>query len=174
MAHRSDEILKRLPAGPVMGAEVGVFAGATSARLLGRPDLTLWMIDSWKPFFADCILIASQEQQSANYHEALRVTDFASHRRFVVGHDSLEAAACIDDRSLNFVFIDGDHSHRAVSADIKAWAPKLKPGGLLCGHDYANTEYAFGKEVKRAVDEYAKTIGQTVELGGDYTWFLRP
>lgn len=173
MAHRSDEILQRLPAGPVMGAEIGVFAGATSARLLARPDLTLWMVDSWAPFIADGILIASREDQQRNYHKALQATDFASDRRIVIDHASQQAACCIDDDSLDFVFIDGDHSHRAVSADIRAWAPKLKAGGLLCGHDYANGEYAFGAEVKRAVDEYAKANGHTVELGGDYTWFIR-
>lgn len=172
MAHRSDEILKRLPAGPVVGAEIGVFAGATSARLLKREDLTLWMVDGWKPFFADGALIASSEEQTRNYHEALRDTDFASNRRFVVGHESQEAAQIIDDGCLDFVFIDGDHSHRAVSADIRAWLPKLKDGGLLCGHDYGNPDYNFGSEVKRAVDDFAKEHGHTVELGGDFTWFI--
>lgn len=173
MAHRSDEILQRLPAGKVMGAEIGVFAGATSARLLARPDLTLWMVDSWAPFIADGILIASHEDQQKNYHAALAATDFAAERRIVIGHDSRQASGYVDDGTLDFVFIDGDHSHRAVIADIRAWAPKLKAGGLLCGHDYANGEYAFGADVKRAVDEYAKANGHKVELGGDYTWFIR-
>lgn len=174
MAHRSDEILKRLPAGPVMGAEIGVFTGATSARLLARSDLSLWMVDSWQPFMVDgSVLIASQADQQRNYHEALRATDFAAERRFVVGHASLEAAKIIDDASLDFVFIDGDHSHRAVSADIRAWVPKVKPGGLLCGHDYANPEYGFGREVQRAVDDYATECGHTLDLGGDFTWFIR-
>ncbi len=47
-----------------------------------------------------------------------------------------EAAPLIDDRSVDFVFIDADHSHQAVLSDIAHWAPKVRPGGWLLGHDY--------------------------------------
>lgn len=173
MAHRSDEILQRLHANSVIGAEVGVFSGATSARILRRPDLTLFMVDPWKCFIADNIVIADDAEQERNYRSALAATDFAAERRHVVRRESVDAAAMIEDGALDFVFIDGDHSHSAVSADIKAWLKKIKHGGLLCGHDYANPDYDFGQEVKRAVDEFADSIGKKVETGGDYTWFVR-
>lgn len=174
MAHRSDEILKRLPAGPVVGAEIGVFAGATSARLLSRPDLSLIMVDPWAAFVADGILIASDEEQERNRRQALDATEAAAARRRVLRKVSAEAALDVDAGSLDFVFIDGDHAYSAVSADIQAWAPKVKAGGILCGHDYANPDYDFGGEVKRAVDDYAASLGYAVDLGGDFTWFIRP
>jgi cephalosporin hydroxylase len=34
-----------------------------------------------------------------------------------------------------FVFIDGDHSYEAVLSDVRAWAPLVKSGGLIAGHD---------------------------------------
>lgn len=49
--------------------------------------------------------------------------------------DSTAAAETFDNRSLDFVFIDADHSYEAVKADIAAWRPKVRPGGILCGHD---------------------------------------
>lgn len=49
---------------------------------------------------------------------------------------SLDAATRFSDQSLDFVFIDADHGFEAVSADIRAWLPKVKPGGILAGHDY--------------------------------------
>lgn len=172
MAHRSDEIIKRLPDGPVIGAEIGVFAGATSARLLSRPDLTLYMIDTWAPFEADGISV-SKEQQWSNRREAISKTLFAGYRAVFVEKASTDAAACVSDASFYFVFIDANHYYDAVSEDIELWRNKVKPGGLLCGHDYANNEYDYGAEVERAVQDAAKRHGWTVELGGDFTWFVR-
>ncbi len=174
MAHRSDEILQRLPPGPVTGAEIGVFSGATSQRLLKKDDLTLFMVDTWEGFAIDPgIVIATHEEQQENFRQAMTATAFAQPRRRVLRMTSAKGAQTIEDEMLDFAFIDADHSYPAVSADIKAWSPKVKPGGLLCGHDYANHEYLFGEEVKRAVDEAAKANGWMVELGDDYTWFVR-
>ena len=49
---------------------------------------------------------------------------------------STEVAATYEDGSLDFVFIDADHSYDAVRADIAAWLPKVKHRGVLAGHDY--------------------------------------
>lgn len=48
---------------------------------------------------------------------------------------SLEAADLLEDKSLDICFIDADHRYKAVKADILAYAPKVKNGGILCGHD---------------------------------------
>ena len=49
---------------------------------------------------------------------------------------SAPAAAHIEDNSLDFVYIDGDHTFDGVLADIKAYLPKVKTGGLIIGDDY--------------------------------------
>ena len=69
--------------------------------------------------------------------------------------DSLEAASRFDDASLDFVFIDAAHEKDAVLADIKAWLPKVKKGGVIAGHDYypENPEYCG---VAAAVHEFFK------------------
>ena len=35
------------------------------------------------------------------------------------------------------VFIDADHNYESIYGDIEAWMPLVKPGGLICGHDYS-------------------------------------
>ena len=47
---------------------------------------------------------------------------------------------------LDLVFIDGDHAREAARADLGAYVPKLKPGGLLLMHDfnYESVRQAFG------------------------------
>lgn len=61
--------------------------------------------------------------------------------------DSVEAASGIPDKSVDMVFIDGDHSYEGCKRDIEAWLPKARK--IICGHDYSNN----WPGVIRAVDE---------------------
>lgn len=63
--------------------------------------------------------------------------------------DSLEAARLFDDESLDLVFMDSDHTYEHVIKEIRLWLPKVKLGGILCGHDYDETQPG----VVKAVDE---------------------
>ena len=49
---------------------------------------------------------------------------------------SQEAFKLYRDESLDFIFVDGDHSYQGVHNDIKNWLPKLKFGKTMAGHDY--------------------------------------
>jgi hypothetical protein len=49
---------------------------------------------------------------------------------------SVRAAELFADESVAFCFIDADHSYESVTADLRAWWPKVRPGGMLAGHDY--------------------------------------
>lgn len=71
--------------------------------------------------------------------------------------ESTEGAGEFDDDSQDAVFIDAAHDQQSVENDIGAWLPKVKPGGILAGHDYDEIG------VKRAVDSYfdnVETIGR--------------
>ena len=155
-----------------VGAEIGVFAGELSQRLLRRPDLTLYLVDSWSAQHPEAY------KQSGDYHAALteekqehwfqvthQVVRFAGPRATIIRRPSVEAARQIRDGSLDFVFIDADHTYEGCKADIDAWLPKIRKGGFISGHDYENTEFpAWG--VKRAVDE---RFGAP-EKGLNFTW----
>lgn len=175
---RASAILSRLPSGPVTGAEIGVFAGDLSAALLSRPDLTLYMVDSWKGGGADYVgdtgdfhAALTQDKQDQYRQHAIMAVEFAKDRRTVLAMSSADASQAVQDGTLDFVFIDADHSYEGCSADIAAWLPKVKAGGLICGHDYDHPEYTkFG--VKRAVDEFAAKHGLTIDLGDNMTWFI--
>lgn len=60
-----------------------------------------------------------------------------SQSRFInlIEAKSLDAAGSFEDASLDVVFLDGDHRYDFIRADIEAWLPKLKPNGIMCGHD---------------------------------------
>ncbi len=65
---------------------------------------------------------------------------------------SLDVASKFKDESIDFIFIDASHDYENVLADIIAWYPKLKPGGLIAGDDYAP---CWGGVIQ-AVNEYFK------------------
>lgn len=165
--------------GPISGAELGVSGGNLSEYLLREiPRLTLFMVDSWRMADpnSDYALAGgpygklTDETQAQKAVKAVLRTRFAAGRRHVLWMDSVPASQRFG-QELDFVFIDADHTYSAVKADIQAWAPKIKGGGLLCGHDYG-TSPGSPEGVKRAVDDYCRSEGRTLTTGEGSVWWI--
>lgn len=62
---------------------------------------------------------------------------------------SKDAATLFADNSLDAVFLDAEHLYDDVMEDLKTWFPKVKPDGIIAGHDYYD-----GTQVKTAVDNF--------------------
>lgn len=119
------------------GAEIGVNKGWYSRYLCSIPGLKLYCIDPWLSYpdyvenhhdqngMDGAYLIAKRRMKGYNC-ELIRKT-------------SLEAVKDVADNSLDFVFIDGNHSFEFVVDDISAWSKKVRPGGIVAGHDYWNS-----------------------------------
>ena len=161
-----EAILAQLPVGSV-GAEIGVHRGDFSVTLLRHVRARrLYLIDPWR--FADDPLKSSswyggsQGRGQANidrrYRRVLR--RFADEIRTgtVIVHrgSSVDVAAKIPDASLDWVYIDGDHSYEGVSADLRTYVPKLRKGGLLAGDDYSRSPAWWGEGLRRAVHEFVQ------------------
>ena len=65
----------------------------------------------------------------------------------IIVDTSENASKQFDRESIDFVFIDGDHSYESVKNDIKYWESKVKENGLIMGHDYnwGNVARAVGE-----------------------------
>lgn len=150
---------------PKRGAEIGVLKGGTSRALLfACRKLHLTMVDAWTPPECDSAYVRSRDpaarlsvdEQQHNFEEAFRNTQFAVERRTICRKRSVDAAEDVPDESLDFAFIDADHSYEGCSKDIAAWWPKIRPGGVLTGHDYGARADRLGLwGVSRAVDEFS-------------------
>lgn len=116
------------------GVEVGVLNGATFFHLLDHcPHLRLIGVDRWEPWPEN--EQAAKEDMPALFAEVADKARRYGSRAGIIRADSVAAAGRIPDASQDFVFIDADHSFEAVVRDIRAWKPKLRVGGTLCGHD---------------------------------------
>lgn len=179
IAGRTASILDRIPRGcSNVGVEVGVFRGLNAAQLLQqRRDLHLYCVDPYEVASAD--YRATKDHQtgfsaarwSAVAAEAARRLRFAGERVTWIRQSSPAAAGSVSDGSVDWVWIDGNHSAQQVAADIHAWWPKIRPGGWIGGHDYHHRREGRGYGVTAAVDAWAAATGATVVIGADTTWF---
>ena len=149
-----------------VGTEVGAWRGLTSESLLCRfPNLRLIMVDCWEIGGGHETMPKTAGELKAARWEAQFRTEFADGRREILWAESVEAARRVTDGSQDFVFIDGEHTYEEVRRDIMSWWPKVRIGGILCGHDYRGLAVPgaeFRGQVKRAVDEWASLHGLEV------------
>lgn len=154
---------------PQLGAELGVKEGRFTAHMLRRfPGLHMVAVDLWAPRPAtDRPGFETYEEWDFDLlmREFHQRTAPCADRLTVLREDTVQAAARFEDGTFDFVFIDAEHTYEAVRADAHAWLPKVKPGGMLCGHDY--TRKFPG--VIAAVNE----LGRNVVLGDDRVWMVR-
>lgn len=148
------DIVKQFPSGSKF-VEVGSWKGKSSAYMAveianSEKEIEFFCIDTWEggPDHQ------GMEELSQLYETFLNnmkpVENYYSHLKTT----SLEAVEKFEDNSLDFVFIDASHEYEDVKNDINAWLPKVKPGGILAGHDYypeGSTDWFPG--VKQAVNE---------------------
>jgi len=122
-------------------AEIGVKEGLLGQEVLRRLGDTIDMY-----YMVDCWALPNVEACRRMLVEVYR-RSLECHNVEVIRMDSCEAAEIFIEGSLDLVFIDANHSFKGVTADIEAWLPKVRSGGILCGHDYERYE-----AVTKAVD----------------------
>jgi len=173
---RWDEILKRIPENKeVCGAEIGIFKGYNAREIIrNRPLIKHIMVDPWSGTNKDKSYIESGSDDSklnqTEFDRCFNITMIRVgpwiERTKIMRMKSVDASRKIADNSLDYVFIDADHSYKGVKKDIEFWWPKIKLGGWIGGHDY---DPRF-PGVMQAVNE---AFPAEIERGGDMTWFIR-
>ena len=131
--------------------EVGVAEGNYSRDFLRHWPGKYVMVDRWQHIEGyDDVMNGDDAEHEERFRQACEVASQYADRCSVYRMDSLTAAARFEPASLDFVYIDADHSYEGCKRDILAWASRIKQGGILAGHDYYNNP-PF--EVRRAVAE---------------------
>lgn len=138
------------------GAEIGVWQGHYSTTLCQQiPGLHLTCVDPWKQYKTYNEAKNNQERLDDAYRQTVEA--LAPFGCDIWRMTSLAAAAQVPDASLDFVYIDANHQEPFVSQDLNAWAPKVRPGGIVAGHDYhLKPKKPFLQEVKPAVDAFTR------------------
>lgn len=114
--------------------EVGTDHGKYAQQLCeGIPGLKLCCVDPWVPY-VEGTESHTQEEMNQIYEEA--INRLIPYNCVIYKNTSMGAVEFFEDNSLDFAFIDGNHEYEHVLEDIQAWYEKVKPGGIIAGHDY--------------------------------------
>lgn len=151
--------------------EVGVLFGRSLCLMAElRPDLRIWAVDSW-------------EDGDRGEHEPYCRKYGSTFDAFLGGvkehcpgvleriHVIRALSTSVTLPMADAAFLDADHEFAGIQADIAHYTPRVRDGGIICGHDYG--EHFPG--VKRAVDE---AFGGKHHMGpGGWTsvwWLVKP
>ncbi|MDZ7629717.1 MAG: class I SAM-dependent methyltransferase [Parvularculaceae bacterium] len=149
-------------------AEVGVWKGAFSKAILQRCASVgrFFMIDPWASLPDwDKPLNVEQTRFDEVYDEAMRATDFAAARRTVLRGRTKDVASEIPDGSLDFVYIDGDHTLRGIAIDLQRMLPKVRAGGFIGGDDFSPTPWQHDARYEPTlVFPYAVFFAEAMDL----------
>lgn len=156
------------------GAEIGVLAGAYSKKLVTvNPGLKLFGIDPWLSY-PEFTTAGPQSDYETLYAKAKKTVLPGT---VLVRKKSMDALADFEDNSLDFVYIDGNHEFTSEANDIHEWQKKVRPDGIVSGHDYAHYHLSSYSHTWEVVNAYtsAYRIRPWFVIGGNKnnirSWF---
>jgi len=142
-----------------IAVEVGTFSGE-NAVVMAKYFNRVVTIDPWLNGYDkdDHASNAGMAEVEKKYLERTESFTNISHIKL----PSIEASKQFDDGSVDLVYLDGDHRAEALVADIDAWKPKVRPGGILAGHDISM------ESVHDALKQ--RFMGVTARIFTDSSW----
>jgi predicted O-methyltransferase YrrM len=150
----------------LVGLEIGVASGWTMNHFLqDLPNLKLTGIDPYIGYM-DGSREITQEMLDAQYLAAQdNISDFAPRGKILRGY-SQDFVNSFEDESLDYIFIDGDHSYEGALRDCELFFPKIKNGGIFAGHDWSF------EGVQKAICEFNERNGSpNIRIVGVDVWY---
>jgi len=179
--------------GFTVGLETGIEKGKNAVVMFENiPNLKLYGLDAYKRHpQASYIHDAEKRNWDDRYLQAVRQQCYKrmqGRNCVMIEKFSEDGIGDVEDNSLDFVYLDADHSYDFVMQDIILWGRKLKKGGIMSGHDYYDDSDSSKRRarVMQAVNDYTNVhdikfyitgedhLANKGRLNGDYypSWFF--
>ena len=130
-------------------AEIGVYRGQFAQKLLaGAPGIArYYLIDPWR-HLDDWNKPANKSDDvfEGFYREAMERTSEHEAKRVVLRGTTTEVIDEIPDGSLDFAYVDGDHTLRGITIDLIRVFPKIRDGGWIGGDDFSPSIWQHSAE----------------------------
>jgi Methyltransferase domain len=160
-------------------AEIGVYRGEFAAELLDACGSieTYYMVDPWR-HLEDWNKPANREDDTFEqfYAEAMERTRAHESRRVVLRGRTTEVLDQIEDGSLDFAYVDGDHTLRGILVDLVSVHAKVRDGGWIAGDDFSPSIWQHGDRYEPTLVfpvavHFAEAVGARI-YGLPYRQFL--
>lgn len=183
ISHRNEFVKLIDELGLKVGVEIGVDEGLFSDWLLSNSKLDiLYSIDAWSTDIGKthskyaAVSAAKMAARNLDYNslENGARARLAKHgaRSKIIKDISWDAAAGVQDGSIDFIYFDGSHTDEGFQKDIDSWYPKVRVGGLVAGHDYCRKRgYAVIQVVNKFMQKYGLKNNLTTENPRAPSWW---
>jgi hypothetical protein len=153
-----------------IGVEIGVAFGSHSFEILKRTEIKkLYGIDPYKNYqeYDGDLMNMEQARMDDLFSFVEKRLSFYGDRFELIRDFSHLCQERFDDDSIDFAYIDGNHFEGYIKRDIDIWWKKIKPGGMLSGHDYNHTMFPH---VTSEVDSFFLERKYSVNYLGNHVW----
>lgn len=154
-------------------AEIGVAFGENAESILKQLNVDrLYLIDPYTPYHIPYRFhpkTIPQSRQDKRYMWARNRLKRWDSVCSWMPMKSIDAVNKIPDNSLDFIYIDGEHSREAVKQDIDLYFPKVKKGGVMAGHDFSGDWL----EIARLVMGFAEEHGLELQARRVDWWWVK-
>ena len=166
-------LIDLLPKTDIVGCEIGLAHGFNAVYFLDAlPNLKkLYAIDPFLLYDKDGVkqgahgIFLSQNNADNIKNMFIKNVDPYGDRVEFIEAKSSDVVDQIPDSSLDYLFIDGEHSYESVAADIKNYHSKVKTGGIVAGHDFS------WPGVQEAVFEFIADTGINLKFCDNDVWY---
>jgi hypothetical protein len=142
--------------------EIGSYQGESTLIFRDNfPDAKIFAVDPWITNYDDREVNINKfnpydiennfDSLTKEYTNIIKIKMFSS-----------DFANLIADESIDFIYIDGDHSYKGASSDILCWKNKIKKGGFIGGHDYSDVQ--LDTVVKAIEENFSKDDVRTFQI----------
>lgn len=155
------------------GVEVGTLFGAHATDILKTWKGHLHCVDPWQNQPESVYFDGANKHDMNSVFAQVCASLGRNPKCTLLRMMSLNAVGMFDDGELDFVYLDGNHGLDHIRADIAAWWPKVKIGGLVCGHDYfTRYDNDTDSDAGTAVAELSEALGIRVHVTWDTSWWF--
>ena len=169
------ELPKLLTESSPIGVELGVATGTFSKKLIDRYNWKRFYMIDWYRFRTE----PPERYEQEKLRQITRYLNLIEYHRKITKTEAIllrgtfnEFVSFFSDGFFDFIYIDGlAHTGQLEGQTIRDWLPKIKPNGVICGHDYCD-EYPKTKHYVDLVAHENKLKVNVIGLEENYaSWY---